>query len=104
MGYRYVYTKEKDLILITVYYKDPTNIDKNVAWYFHNGQLIYSEKNWTDRATKKIVETEKAYLTDEHLLAWFINDRKEDTASKDFKKMADEFPAYAAKLKAGHAK
>jgi hypothetical protein len=99
-SYRYVYTKGKELQLITVYYKDTNNIDKNVSWYFHNGQLIYSEKTWTDRTTKKVVENEKAYLDYENLFAWFINDKKVDVTSQEFKKMAVEFPAYAAKLKA----
>ena len=98
-GYRYVYTKGNDLQLVTVYYKNINNIDKSVEWYFHNGQLFYSEKVWTNRTTEKVVENEKFYLNNEQLFAWFQDGKWKDVTSPAFKKMADDLAAYAAKLK-----
>ena len=97
-GYRYVYTEGKDLRLVAVYFKD-TIEDKNVEWYFYNNQLIYSTQVWTNRASKKIIDNEKFYLNNERLFAWIRAGKKIDVNSKDFKKVADEFPKYAAKLK-----
>ena len=97
-GYRYVYSKGKELQMITVMSKEK-DIDKNVFWYFVNGKMIYSEQTWTDVYTGKIVDNEKFYFDNERLFAWIKDSKFVDTASNDFKNADNEFVSYVVKLK-----
>src|SRR5438045_7079970 len=69
---RYVYSKDNEIQLITLKYTE-NNIEKNVAWYYSKGQLIYSEQTWVDVSTKKILDHQKFYLSDGHLVSWMKN-------------------------------
>jgi hypothetical protein len=97
-GYRFVYSKDKELQMITVSYKDQ-DVDKKVFWYFVNGKMIYSEQTWTNTSTGKIVDNEKFYFDNERLFAWIKDNKSIDTASNDFKKADNEFVSYVVKLK-----
>lgn len=92
-GHRLVYTKGHEIKLITVFSKDK-DLDKNVSWYFANGELFYSEQKWTDSSTGSLVNNEKFYLTNGHLIAWiktdnsFVNRDSEEFKDID-KKLVD---------------
>jgi len=97
-GSRYVYFKEKELQLITVFCEDK-NIDKSVEWYFSNGQLIYSEQIWTDTKSSKTIDNEKFYLSNGHLIAWTKENNPVDNTSQEFKDVDVQLFTYAEKIK-----
>jgi hypothetical protein len=97
-GYRYVYSKGKEMQMITVSYKDQ-DVDKKVFWYFVNDKMIYSEQTWTNTTTGKIVDNEKFYFDNERLFACIKDSKFVDTASNDFKKADSELVSYIVKLK-----
>lgn len=98
-GSRFAFIQNKDLKLITVQAIEPT-IEKNVEWYYIDGQLAYCETNWVDMTTKKSVFNEKCYLQDGHLIHW-TNTRKGtiDSYSSEFKKMDIDLIEYGLKIK-----
>ena len=96
-GNRYVYKDGNELKLITVYYRD-TDANKNVEWYFSNGEFIYTQTIWTDKTTNKVINSEKCYLKDGQLIAWKNNDKLLDTSSLDFKSTEAALLAYGKKL------
>jgi hypothetical protein len=102
-GYRYVYKNGSDLKLIAIEYKDKRDpgkyIDKKVEWYFSNGHLIYCEQVWTDIPTGKIVDDERFYSNDQHLIAWIKSENeKVDSTSQEFKDVDAQLVAYGNKL------
>lgn len=98
-GTRFVFLQDKELKLITVKALEPT-IEKNVEWYFVDGQLSYCETNWFDTKTKNIVFNEKCYLHNGHLVSWTNSrDNTIDPSSDLFKKMDAELVAYGVKIK-----
>ena len=105
-GYRYVYRKDKELKLIMIEYKDRRDqgkyIDKKVVWYFSNGHLIYSEQTWTDIATGELVDNQKFYLNEQHLIAWFkFESGAVENTSQEFIDLAAELVPYGEKLQQG---
>lgn len=103
-SYRQIYKQGKELKLISIENKDMRDsgkyIDKKVEWYFSNGQLIYSEQIWTDITTDKIIDTQKFYLHDQHLISWIkIENKIVDDTSQEFKDFDAEMTAYEIKLK-----
>jgi hypothetical protein len=98
-GNRFVFLKDKDLKLITVKALEPT-IEKNVEWYYVNGQLAYCETNWLDMKTKNNIFNEKCYLHNGHLVSWTNSrDKTIDPSSDEFKKMDTDLVAYGVKIK-----
>jgi len=102
-GYRHVYKNGSDLKLIAIEYKDRRDtgkyIDKKVEWYFSNGHLIYCEQVWTDIPTGKIVDDERFYSNDLHLIAWIKSETgKVDATSQEFKDVDAQLVAYGNKL------
>lgn len=102
-GYRRVYRKNAELKLIQVEYKEAgglgKNISKKVEWYFSNGTLIYSEVLWTDLSTNKVIDHQKLYLDDTHLIAWIKSgDVSVDANSKEFKETDANLRAYGMEL------
>ena len=98
-GTRFVLLKDKDLKLITVKALEPTT-EKNVEWYYVNGQLAYCETNWFDIKTKNNIFKEKCYLHNGHLISWTNSrDKTIDPSSDEFKKMDTYLVAYGAKIK-----
>jgi hypothetical protein len=70
--------------MVTLLYKD-NNLDKKTEIYYSNGQMIFHESIWTD-TNGKIVNDEKSYLQNHHLIKWIAGNGKEvDQNSKDFK-------------------
>ena len=65
----YVFIKDKEVQLITIKTREQ-NIEKNVAWYYLSGALIYGEQKWLDIKSNAIVDHEKFFLTNGHLIAW----------------------------------
>lgn len=97
-GNRIVYLKNNDLKLITVYSKD-NNIEKNVEWYFSDGELIYSEQKWIDLTTGKVINNEKIYVSNGHLIACEkTNGKFVDQDSDEFKDLDKRFAEYGEKL------
>jgi hypothetical protein len=95
----FVFLKDKDLQLISVKSLEPTT-EKNVEWYFIDGQLAYAETNWFDTKTKNNTFNEKCYLNKGHLISWTNSrDKTIDTSSDMFKKMDTELVAYGKKIK-----
>lgn len=98
-GNRFVFLKDKELKLITVKALE-TKLEKNVEWYYLNGQLAYCETNWVDTKTKAIVFHEKYYLNNCHLIAWFDSKNNlVDNSSAEFKKLGIDLVAYGEKIK-----
>lgn len=102
-GYSYVYKQDTALKLIMIEYKDRRDtgkyIDKKVEWYFSNGHLIYSEQIWTDIATGKLVDNQKFYLDDRHMIAWIKFDNEAiDITSQEFIDIDAKVVLYGKKL------
>ena len=98
-GTRFVFLKDKDLKLITVKALESTT-DKNVEWYFVDGQLAYAETNWFDTKTKNNIFNEKCYFHNGHLISWTNSrDKTIDPTSTEFKKMDADLFAYGVKIK-----
>jgi hypothetical protein len=75
------------------------DIDKMVMWYFLNRQLIYTEQTWTNVVSKKIVDNEKVYLNNGHIIAWLDSQNKEQEADAEKMKAYDVLlAAYADHL------
>ena len=77
---------EKELQLISIYIKRD-GMDKYVVWYFSNNHLIYSEQVWTDSRTGELVDNEKLYMSNDHLIYYVSNGQPMDSASKDYKRI-----------------
>lgn len=102
-GYRRVYRKNSELKLIQVEYKEAgglgKNVSKKVEWYFTNGILIYSEVLWTDLATNKVIDHQKLYLDQTHLIAWIkLDNISVDVNSDEFKETDANLRAYGIEL------
>ena len=70
-----------------------------MEWYFSNGHLIYSQQIWTDIETKEVIDNQKYYLNDQHMIAWIKFENKTvDNASQEFKDMDADLVAYGIKL------
>jgi hypothetical protein len=102
--YRWHFYKGKELKLVETRGIDENN-DMSVDWYFNNGQLIFSEQNWRDAKTKKLLQNQKMYLKNEILFAWISSVKgMVDTTSLDFQDVAAGLKRYAKELKEGDAK
>jgi hypothetical protein len=97
-GYRHDYFIGNDLKLVQVYYNE-NDIEKNVSWYFNNGQIIYSTQLWTNHKTKDTIDNERLYFYYENLIAWTKNGKPVDENSSEFKKVGVDLKEYAHKLK-----
>jgi hypothetical protein len=99
IGSKYVFLNNKDVKFITVKSIE-TTIEKNVEWYYINGQLAYCETNWLDVKTKTILHHEKQYLKNGHLIEWIdSNTSSVSPSSPEFKKLDTALVAYGIKLK-----
>lgn len=95
---KYIYTKNHVLQLVIVDYKEQ-DIDKKVLWYFSNKQLVYTEQTWTNNVSNKIVDNEKIYLNNGHIIAWLDSQNKEQEADAEKIKAYDVLlAAYADHL------
>ncbi len=95
---KYIYTKNHVLQLVIVDYKEQ-DIDKKVLWYFSNKQLVYTEQTWTNIVSKKVVDNEKVYLNNGHIIAWLDSQNKEQEADAEKMKAYDVLlAAYADHL------
>ncbi len=96
---KFIFLKEKELQFITVKQME-NGLEKNVEWYFSNGSLIFSETNWIDLISKKVMAHEKQYLKNGTLLCWLDNENKlVDPISPEFKEVDKRIQTYAVKLK-----
>jgi hypothetical protein len=103
ISYIYIYKKDTELKLEMMNYKDRRYdnryIDKKVDYYFSNGHLIFVEQTWTDILPNKVVDNQKMYLDEKHMLAWIKNQNETvDVSSKEFKDIETEALAYGIKL------
>ena len=102
--YRWHFFKGKELKLVQLRTHDESN-EMFVEWYFNNGQLYYSEQNWTNTETKQLMQNNKMYLKDEILFAWISSQKgMVDTTSTDFNELAAALKKYAQELKEGTGK
>ena len=98
-GYRFVYIKDKELQLIAVKQVEP-GVEKNVEWYYISGALVYSETNWYDTESKKILRHEKTYSKNGHLIAWIKpGNNLVDKTSSEFKTLDSALTTYGIQLK-----
>lgn len=96
---KYIYLKGKDVQLITIKTTD-AGIEKNVAWYYSQGQLIYTEQFWVDLHSKTVFDNETCYLQQGHLIAWVNNENEfMDTHSADFKSLDMKLGSFGQKWK-----
>jgi len=96
---KYFYYKENDLQLASVQQIEK-KIEKNVQWYFLNKQLLYSETNWLDTASGKLLYTEKTYHANGNLIAWLNNESTfVDSNSPEFKNLDKSLNDYSLKLR-----
>jgi hypothetical protein len=96
-GFRHVYRKDDELRLIRVKAIDKT-IEKSVWWYYVSGKMIYAETLWLDNKGQTVF-SDKAYLKDDHLIAWFTDGQGMDSASEKFHKMETSLVAYGQKIR-----
>lgn len=98
-GTSYVFLQDNELKLITIKAIEPTT-EKNVEWYFIDGELAYCETNWFDLNSMNTIFNEKCYLNKGHLILWTNSrDNSIDSASDEFKKMEVNLVAYGVKIK-----
>ena len=103
-GTSFVFFQDQEIKLITVKALEPTT-EKNVEWYFVDGQLAYCETNWLDTKTKTNVFNEKCYLHNGHLISWANSrDNTIDPSSEKFIKMDADLVANGIKIKEGALK
>jgi len=99
---RYAYFDNNALKMVTIECQDKRfseqPLDKKVTWYFDNDKLIYAETIWTD-VSGKITYTDKIYLTNDHVVAYFKNGSAIDNGSDEFKSVDKGLFAYAQQLK-----
>lgn len=97
---RYIYRRDKELRLITIHSENKAqHLDYAKEYYFYNKHLILAEVTTTENTSNNILDNEKMYLDNDHLLIWFVNENKVDPASDKFKKAAKEVNDFAAQLK-----
>lgn len=97
-GSNFAYFEGKNLKLIAVKSLDPTT-EKNVEWYFVDGQLTYCETNWVDTQTRKNIFKEKLYLHCGNLISWTnSNSNTFCASSSEFKKMNIDLIEYSKKM------
>jgi hypothetical protein len=96
-GFHYVFHKDNEPKFVVV--QQHGKIEKNVTWYFKDSALLYTETNWSDSLSKKILFNEKTYHDKTGLIAW-INSESTfiDANSAEFKKLNLELTAYGQKL------
>ncbi|CAN5679959.1 hypothetical protein BH11BAC1_BH11BAC1_23450 [soil metagenome] len=96
LGYRNAYYDEKELKLVTVFYRE-SNLDKTKRWYFQKGKLVYGESTISTigYGTQK---DERLYLDNEHLFWWTIGGNPVDRNSVMFQKSANELGYYSLEL------
>ncbi len=99
-GSKLIYLQNDAVQLITV--SDKANWHtKEVAWYFENGQLLFSEQKTTDINSKAITNNEKFYFQEGHLKAWInMDNHLVDDTSEAFRYMDTEIIEFASSLKA----
>jgi hypothetical protein len=77
------YSDKKVVKMVTLSYKD-NNLDKRTEIFYSGGEMIFHESIWTDN-NGKIVNDEKSYLENHHLIKWITGNGKEmDKNSKEF--------------------
>ena len=81
-GYKYIYTKNHTLQLVLIDYKEQ-GIDKKVVWYFSGKQLVYAEQTLTNVSSGKLVDNEKVYLSNGHIIAWLDSQNNKQVADAD---------------------
>lgn len=97
-GNSYAYFKNKKLKLVTLLAYDE-GLEKNVVWYFNDGELIYADTKWYNPQTKEWFQRERCYLKNGCLLVWFnLLHLSVDSTDESFISIAKELPEYGRKL------
>jgi len=74
-------------------------IEKNVVWYFHEKNLIYTETNWTDSLSGKNLFEERTYHDKNTMIAWINNEGTfVDAVATEFITLERELRAYGKKI------
>ncbi len=104
-GSVFAYSKDKQLQFVTINVLDKEqHITKHIEWYFLGGHLIYSEQLWTNSSTGEVINNEKFYVSDSHLIDWIKTGKDHvDPAADAFKKMAEMILAYGEKQEVKYA-
>ncbi len=98
LGQRVAYFESNSLKIIKVYLTD-NGIEKNIEWYYSDEKLIYSEANWEDISTNKIVNTVKCYFDNNHLITWIdFGNKFLDPNTDTFRERDSEMTIYGKKL------
>lgn len=96
-GSRVVFYKEKEPKVIRV--KEQGRIEKNVAWYYNNHELIYTETIWKDSVSGKFLYKEKTYHYGNGLIAWLDNEGSfVEAASDEYKLLDKKLSSYGKKM------
>ena len=101
---KFVYKDGEEIKLITIRTTDK-GIEKNVAWFYSKGQLIYTEQYWLDPVTAKITDNEKFYLHKGQLIAWVNTENKlVDNSSSEFRTLESSLNKFGPKWRDDLAK
>ena len=95
---KYIYKKGNDLKFVIVQQME-NGIEKNVEWYFENGNLIYSTSNWLGITHRGEMANEELFMKDGKLIYWNAKGEVVDPNSETFKEMNKGMQEYALKLK-----
>jgi hypothetical protein len=82
--------RSDDKVVYVSWARKDNNIIKKDEYFFSNDLLIFYEETWTDNALN-IVNDQKYYISNSHILSWISNGKEMDKTSKDFKDMDNYF-------------
>jgi hypothetical protein len=67
-SHKYVYYNKSEPLIIS--FQKREKLEKDMDWYYFDKVLIYTETNWQDTTSGKILYTEKTYHHNGALIAW----------------------------------
>jgi hypothetical protein len=103
--YKYIFKKDKELQLVSMYSKDQSQgLSYLKEYYFHNERLIFAQIITTEKKYNGAIDKEKMYLDNENLFVWFQGGKKIDPESDKFKNAVKEIRDYAQELRIDDAK
>jgi len=95
-----IYTDQNDEVKLITVRGIYSGIEKTVSWYYHNGELIYSEQKWQDVESGHITDHERFYLQHGQLMVWLDKSEKAvATSSAMFQEMNSRLGAYGEELR-----
>jgi hypothetical protein len=94
---RYYYL-DGELQMKRIHLKD--SIEKNVEWFFMNGELAFAETTWTETRSGMVTFHETYYLSNHALIAWIDSGNCPiDPTSPGFADLGKKLADYGTKIR-----